>query len=79
MKKKYAGSAYALSALVAIALGTVLAIALAGGTDAQQDNNGYNGGQYEKDNRHSVPDNGSTAALLGSSVAIIVLAKRKFA
>ena len=82
--RKYARSAYALSALAAIALATALAMALAGGANAQQQGqNGHSGDYYDrlgKDGRtHSVPDSGSTAALLGSSLAIVVLAQRKFA
>jgi len=49
--------------------------AYAGQNDQGQNGNnqGQNGGPY------NVPDGGSTAALLGLSVALVVLAQRKFA
>jgi VPDSG-CTERM motif len=67
---------------------TLLAMTLACGAYAGNDNgnngngnngNGNNGnGNNGNGQTHSVPDTGSTAALLGLSVALAVFAKRKF-
>jgi VPDSG-CTERM motif len=66
---------------------TLLALTLACGAYADNDNGNHNGidngnGNGNNGNHngqiHSVPDAGSTAALLGISVTVLLLAKRKF-
>jgi hypothetical protein len=54
------------------------------GSQGNQTQQGSQGNQTQQGNNgqtltHSVPDGGSTAALLGLSVALVVFAQRKFA
>ena len=75
-----------------LALGTLLAVAFAYNANAKQEGQQQNQQKEEKvkwiepvsdgkkDKRvYSVPDAGSTAALLGVSVALVALARRKIA
>jgi hypothetical protein len=62
---------YALSALLAIG---VAGIAIFGHSAIAQN---QQGNQEEQSGIYSVPDAGSTAALLGLSVALVGLAQRK--
>jgi hypothetical protein len=59
------------------ALGALLAVALACNANADSDKDKDK--DKGKDKTQSVPDAGSTAALLGVSVALVELARRKIA
>jgi hypothetical protein len=73
---------YALSALSAVG---VVGVAIFGLSEidlnqqSTQVNQSYQGYQTQNSGIYSVPDAGSTAALLGLSVALVGLAQRKFA
>ena len=73
----------ALSALSALALVGLVAIGVTVATIVEGDaQNGNAQEQYALGQNglpHPVPDGGSTAALLGLSVALVVFAQRKFA
>jgi hypothetical protein len=56
---------------------TLLALTLACGAYADNNGNGNNGNGNGQ--THSVPDAGSTAALLGLSLAVVGLTRRKWA
>jgi VPDSG-CTERM motif len=59
---------------------TLLALALACGAYAGQNQNGQNqNGQGQNGPVFSVPDNGSTALLLGTAILVLGIASRRFA